>query len=263
MGSLHGCPRRNVAVLAGEGAERAHLLQHLQQGELVALGFSYAADLVQALGEGLFDLVVVVSDAAGQGVPALVESLLPHLSPETAVVLVLEAPMLEPLGPFLASVHHDFVLAPYLGDEVLARSLKLLGRSDMPVRTTVVPSTLPSQVFGAYRLEPLSRMAYLHGEEIPLSGREFGLALCLFQNPGRVWAREALCRAAWGAAAPEGSRKLDTYVSRLRQRLRLGPATGWRLSPVYGMGYRLEVTSPLGYVASAASISPASLAGAS
>jgi DNA-binding response OmpR family regulator len=44
----------------------------------------------------------------------------------------------------------------------------------------------------------------------------------------------------WSRDAELSSRTLDTHVSRVRNKLDLRPAAGFRLVPVYSFGYRLE-----------------------
>jgi len=53
--------------------------------------------------------------------------------------------------------------------------------------------------------------------------------------------RAELLQHIWGATAGLNTRTVDTHASRVRRKLRLdSTATGWRLTPVYGAGYRLE-----------------------
>lgn len=260
--------RRNVAILEGDAEARTRLLRLARDAGFVALGFSCTDDLVQALTEGWFDLVLVVSDAHGDEMSVLVSTLQTHLPPSTAVMLVLETGVLSSVFPFLVDTQHDFVLKPYVGEEVIARVQMLLrapGQRAPSGRLSPMTAVTQGRQFGAYRLEPLTREVFLREECITLTAREFALALFLFLNPGQLWHRDELCLAAWGKVSPEGSRKLDTYISRLRSRLQLRSANGWRMSSVYRLGYRLDaITIALpDQPASAASMSPASLAGAS
>ena len=58
-------------------------------------------------------------------------------------------------------------------------------------------------------------------------------------NPGRVFDRQALLDAVWGADTFVTSRSVDALVKRLRQQLR-GPSRGSSLvETVRGVGYRL------------------------
>lgn len=89
------------------------------------------------------------------------------------------------------------------------------------------------------------REIYLNRERADLSPKDFDLAVLLFRNLGRTISREQLLRDVWGAElndAPGWSseRTVDTHISRLRRKLGLTPDQGWRLSAIYGRGYRLE-----------------------
>jgi two-component system, OmpR family, response regulator RegX3 len=76
-----------------------------------------------------------------------------------------------------------------------------------------------------------------------LTDKEFSLAIFLFQNLGRLLSRGHLLEAVWGLSADIPTRTLDTHVSRVRKKLDLHPANGFRLVPTYNYGYRLERVS--------------------
>lgn len=77
----------------------------------------------------------------------------------------------------------------------------------------------------------------------PLSNREFELALLLFRNMGVPIARDTLYMKIWGNVPSVQSRTLDSHITALRRKLRLRPEYGYRLSTIYGYGYRLEEVS--------------------
>ena len=62
----------------------------------------------------------------------------------------------------------------------------------------------------------------------------------LFQNLGRLLSRGHILEAGWGRAIDVPSRTMDTHVSRIRTKLNLRPENGFKLTPVYNYGYRLE-----------------------
>ena len=76
-----------------------------------------------------------------------------------------------------------------------------------------------------------------------LTDKEFQLALTLFRNLNRPMSRPHLLEAVWGRNPDLPTRTLDVHISRLRLRLGLTPERGFRLSPIHGFGYRLELAA--------------------
>ena len=80
----------------------------------------------------------------------------------------------------------------------------------------------------------------LDGEPVVLTQKEFDLSAYLFQNPGKLLSRDHLLNKIWGINADVDTRTVDTHISRLRKKLGLDGSKGWKLVPVYGVGYRFE-----------------------
>ena len=109
----------------------------------------------------------------------------------------------------------------------------------------VYAEPLPTeQVWGRYKFMPIGRRLEIDGKAVSLTQKEFDIALFLFRNKGRLLSRRHLLESLWGSSNPPGtelmSRSLDTHISRIRSVLNLRPENGYRLSAVYGQGYRLE-----------------------
>lgn len=98
---------------------------------------------------------------------------------------------------------------------------------------------------GAYAVDIRARQCLLRGKAMALSRREFDLALYLFQNVGRLIARNELEQAVWGRELGAESKTLDSHLYRLRIKLWLQPENGMRLASVYARGLRLvQVQAP-------------------
>jgi DNA-binding response OmpR family regulator len=80
----------------------------------------------------------------------------------------------------------------------------------------------------------------IEGRSVTLTQKEFELALLFFRHLGRPLSRAYIHETVWSRDAELSSRTLDTHVSRVRNKLDLRPAAGFRLVPVYSFGYRLE-----------------------
>jgi DNA-binding response OmpR family regulator len=94
---------------------------------------------------------------------------------------------------------------------------------------------------GDYVLDPIERTVTLRGGRIELTTKEFQLVAALFTNLGKILSRDLLAMTAWGRELSVESRSLDTHIYRIRQKLKLSPENGLRLSSIYTLGYRLDL----------------------
>jgi DNA-binding response OmpR family regulator len=78
------------------------------------------------------------------------------------------------------------------------------------------------------------------GKPVDVTRKEFDLALLFLRNLGRPLSRTLIVETVWAGHPLQTSRTMDTHVSRVRNKLGLIPEQGYRLSPVYGYGYRLD-----------------------
>ena len=124
----------------------------------------------------------------------------------------------------------DYVMKPFSYQELHARILALLRR------TMSRPGAGKLRV-GSLEFDPLSRRVWVHGEELALSNKEFGLLRALAADPTRVFTREELLRTVWGFRTLGATRTLDSHAFRLRRKLnRKGDRF---IVNVWGVGYRL------------------------
>jgi len=128
------------------------------------------------------------------------------------------------------------VVKPLSPPVLLARVQALLRRS--------FPPAGEGEAFGPYVFDPATETVTCAGEVQPVTSKEFKLGLLLFRNLQRPLSRDYLVQHVWGHRPDLESRTLDAHVSKLRSKLSLRPANGFRLVTVYGFGYRLETCLP-------------------
>lgn len=134
----------------------------------------------------------------------------------------------------------DFLTKP-------VRQRELLARVGAQVRK-YYPDTQDQGVMtlGKYTLDPAARqvrvteVSGVDGDSVPLSAREFELAMLLFGNVGRIVSKDFLLKKIWGAVDRKYDASLATYVSKIRNALALRVKNGLVISTVYNYGYRLE-----------------------
>lgn len=97
---------------------------------------------------------------------------------------------------------------------------------------------------GALMFDDAAGQVLVHGVPVQLTAKEYALAQYMLANTGKPLARGEIMAAVWGRQEGAGSRTLDAHMAQIRKRLLLQPDHGWRLSSVYGFGYRLDRIDP-------------------
>ena len=86
-------------------------------------------------------------------------------------------------------------------------------------------------------LDTEQREAYLDGEAVSLTAKEFDLAELLMRNEGKVYSRENLLNVVWGYDYTGDIRTVDVHVRRLREKLEENPAEPRHIMTKWGVGY--------------------------
>jgi two-component system phosphate regulon response regulator OmpR len=122
----------------------------------------------------------------------------------------------------------DYMQKPFEPRELVARIQAILrrGRSTDDVWT-----------FGALRVDPQRRSAYLNDEQVPLTTAEFNLLELLIRSRGRVLSRGNILDQVKGETWDAFDRSIDVLVSRLRQKLDDDPRQPRYVRTVRGSGY--------------------------
>lgn len=195
--------------------------------------FSTGASLLQAVQRDSFDLLLldwVLPDVQGDEVLQRVRANLGWALP---VIFMTQKDSQEDIVRGLELGADDYMTKPVTSPELLARMNAVVRRSKPETREQVIEC-------GPYRLDLRARTLTRDGEPIILTQKEFDLAAFIFRNVGRLVSRGHILESVWGRNASVTTRTVDIHMSRLRRKLGLGGATGWRLSAIYNHGYRLE-----------------------
>ncbi len=105
----------------------------------------------------------------------------------------------------------DYLVKPFDLEELAARIRALLrrqaGRSDPLIRV------------GALALDPATHAAFLDGEPVALSAREFALLQALAERPGVVLSRSQLEEKLYGWNEEVESNTVEVYIHALRKKI--------------------------------------------
>ena len=126
----------------------------------------------------------------------------------------------------------DYVVKPFAMSELVARIRALLRRT----RPELVEERLE---YADLVLDRGRHRVTRGGQDIHLGPTEYRLLDFLMQRPGRVFSRERLLDAVWGANTYVEVRTVDVHVGRLRKALRL-PNAPDLIRTVRSAGYALD-----------------------
>jgi DNA-binding response OmpR family regulator len=120
----------------------------------------------------------------------------------------------------------DFIVKPFEMAELVSRLRAVHRRSQRQASAR--------WVIGDLALEPRAHRAWLHGEPLALSAREFGLLLALAQAPGSVVSKGALGVKLEPLGDPVDAAAVEVHMSNLRRKV-----GAQRIRTVRGVGYQL------------------------
>ena len=124
----------------------------------------------------------------------------------------------------------DFIITPFLPQELEARLQHLLWQSGKGVRPELV-------TYGPLSLNVETYQAVLEDRPLDLTFMEYELLRFLASSPGQVFTREVLLSRVWGYEYFGGARTVDVHVRRLRAKM--GEEHASLISTVRGVGYKL------------------------
>ena len=91
-------------------------------------------------------------------------------------------------------------------------------------------------VAGNLRMNADEHTAYLNGEELPLTVREFDLLYKFLSYPKRTFTRSQLMDEFWDFDSSATSRTVDVYMAKLREKT--ADCDGFEILTVHGLGYK-------------------------
>jgi two-component system, OmpR family, response regulator RegX3 len=126
----------------------------------------------------------------------------------------------------------DYVVKPFAAAEVIARIRAVLRRSQQR------ESTAEKLIAGDVVVDVAARRAWLAGQELSLTRKEFDLLARLARSAGRVVTREDLMSDVWDENWFGSTKTLDVHITALRRKLGEDPAAPRHIQTVRGVGFR-------------------------
>ena len=122
----------------------------------------------------------------------------------------------------------DYMVKPVDLDELVLRMGALLRRARIAQSRRLE--------IGSLLLDADERTAYLKGEEIPLTVREFNLLYKLLSYPKKTFTRSQLMDEFWDMDSTSSLRTVDVYMTKLRDKF--SGCDDFSIVTVHGLGYK-------------------------
>ncbi len=128
----------------------------------------------------------------------------------------------------------DYMVKPFSPRELVARAKAVLRRSagqhSMEGELSV----------GGLRMNFIRYEAFLHGEKLELTPKEYELLKLFVTNSGKAFSREQLLEKVWGYDYYGDTRTVDVHVRHLRAKLEKDEKIAAAIETVRGVGYRFD-----------------------
>jgi DNA-binding response OmpR family regulator len=130
----------------------------------------------------------------------------------------------------------DWVTKPCHPEELIARVEAVARRRK---RAAIRVDTGPV-VAGELEIRVDQFQAFVRGQSLDLTRREFEVLQLLSEANGQVLQREEIYQRVWGYAMARGDRSVDVFVRKVRQKLEAASPEWEYIHTHFGIGYRFE-----------------------
>ncbi len=134
----------------------------------------------------------------------------------------------------------DYIEKPFDSKEMVARVKAVLRRSVS--KTAEVKETIDSDIDAVAYPDLLINLTNYSvtykGNTIDMPPKELELLYFLASSPNRVFTREQLLDRIWGYEYSGDTRTVDVHIKRIREKI--GEGDSWRISTIWGKGYKFE-----------------------
>lgn len=122
----------------------------------------------------------------------------------------------------------DYMVKPIDLDELFLRIGALLRRAKIAANRKLE--------VGSFVMDADEHTAYLDGEEIPMTNREFSILYKLLSYPKKTFTRTQLMDEFWDTDTETAPRAVDVYMTKLRAKL--SECKDFEIVTVHGLGYK-------------------------
>lgn len=216
-----------ILVAEDDEALNALTIDYLKDYGYEAEGFFNGLDAYNAFKTGAFD--VIVSDVMMPKMDgfALVEKIRGEDKDIPILFMTAREDKFSKQLGFKLGVD-DYLVKPFDMDELALRIGAILRR--------VKTEEDNALTVGNLKMDKEEHTAYVDGEELALTVREFDILFKLLSNPKKTFTRSKLMDEFWDYDSSATSRTVDVYIVKIREKT--SACNGFEIVTVHGLGYK-------------------------
>ena len=223
-----------ICVLDDDLSQTAFVAQTLTAAGHFCQVFTEGKSLIHELRQQPYDLLLLDWNMPEMPGDVVLKWVRQNLTTNLPVLFLTSRSVESDIVQMLNAGADDYILKPVSRPVLLARVEALLRRIYMH------QNEVTEETYGIYRFDLTTQTALVNEVAATLTQKEFELALLLFRNLSRPLSRTHMRESVWRQDVDIPSRTIDTHVSQIRSKLVLRPQNGYRITPIYSYGYRLE-----------------------
>ena len=132
----------------------------------------------------------------------------------------------------------DYIEKPFDSKELVARVKAVLRRYKPATAETPAPETKGVE-YPDLSINLTNYSVVYMGHTIDMPPKELELLYFLASSPNHVFTREQLLDQIWGYEYIGDTRTVDVHIKRLREKIK--DHDSWKISTIWGVGYKFEV----------------------
>lgn len=202
----------------------------LNQNGFEAVGALNANEAYDAMYGNIFDLII--SDIMMPGIDGYeFAKTVRELNQEIPILFVTARDDFESKRKGFRVGIDDYMVKPIDLEELILRMEALMRRSKIASNKKIE--------IGSLVLDAEEHAAYVNGEEINLTSREFNLLYKLLSYPKKTFTRSQLMDEFWDVDSASGPRVVDVYMTKLRDKF--SECDSFEIVTVHGLGYKAVI----------------------
>lgn len=132
----------------------------------------------------------------------------------------------------------DYMEKPFDTKELVARVKAVLRRYKMMPAAAEEPDNMKKAEYPDLVVNLTNYSVLYNGKIVDMPPKELELLYFLASSPNQVFTREQLLDQIWGYEYIGDTRTVDVHIKRLREKI--SDHADWRISTVWGIGYKFE-----------------------